>query len=173
MPKRMLTTSEVRDLVAILRDLFSHQAQLREIQPLSSHIQFPKIPSLLSESIVFHLIDRKRLLKGEGSPRASSSRGDLELTTSDGSIKRVEIKATAESAFQYFGERDISADLLIWLHFAGMFRKSGASEIELYVCRNPKRFVPAPTKITLARYIDLTGNELQRTGINLDEFLRE
>ena len=70
MPKRMLTTSEVRDLVAILRDLFSHQAQLREIQPLSSHIQFPKIPSLLSESIVFHLIDRKRLLKGEGSPCA-------------------------------------------------------------------------------------------------------
>lgn len=36
---------------------------------------------------------------------------------------KIEVKATGKSAFEFFSDKDIMADYLIWLHFEDFFLK--------------------------------------------------
>jgi hypothetical protein len=85
--------------------------------------------------------------------------------------KRVEIKATGQQAFQYFGQKDIDAHFLVWLAFGEFFRKQAESPIKIYVLAEPGRVFPDPTKITLATFDRRAVGKLVRYQARLREAL--
>src|SRR5438093_8516181 len=112
MPRRLLNRDEIRTLIALMRDLFDHYDHLRTTNQLAALIQFPKIPPVLSESIAVHLFTTGVMIGqiADGvSVTGSTSGGDI-VINSGGTPVTVEVKATAGSAFQHFGDKDIKAD---------------------------------------------------------------
>ena len=100
-------------------------------------------------------------------PSPGPSGGDLELETADGPA-RVEIKATAESAFQNFGEKDLKADVLVWVHFGSCFRDQNERRFVIYFLPRPKEIFPKPRKITLKRFLELGTGKVVHMEFDLE-----
>ena len=146
-----LHKEDILKLISLLKDDFERANTRRSSEPLSKHIQYPKIPSILSESIVKDLLIKKKLLSELTTTTTSTdhSKADILIHTQHG-IKTVEVKSTGESAFQNFGEKDINADYIIWLHFNDLFKDRSAESFEVFIIDNPKRYFLKPVKITLS-----------------------
>jgi hypothetical protein len=110
--RHSLTATEITELAALLRRAFDCIAKLKATSPAAAPIQYPKLPSIFSESLVMHC--GQVLFPGAKNLRRGGASADI-LFESGKRTKRVEIKATRQQAFQYFGPKDISADFLIWL----------------------------------------------------------
>ena len=169
MTRRLLDEGEIRELIALIRDLFAHQETNRASNPLAKLIQFPKVPSSLSESLAVHLINAG-VLMGQLSDgvRAylSPSGGDVVLSQPTGTDLRIEVKGTAESGFQHLSSKDVDAHVILWFHYGRCFR-DGGSCVDVYLLINPSRFVPAPGRITLRRLAQLAGSDLTVRRIDL------
>jgi len=160
MPKSPLSLDQIHKLVAVLRELFKHHSRVRESTELGSLIQYPKIPPALSESIAFHLFHSGALLGKPVEVCLSRSGGDLELLITDGSPVRVEVKATAQSAFQYFGPKDLKADILLWIHFGDLFQNEDEDTFQVYLLERPREHFPDPRKITLNEFLRVAGHDV-------------
>jgi hypothetical protein len=88
----------------------------------------PRLTPTISESLVYHLLKEKVILKELNilSVDFSKEGGDLVVS---GKIK-VEVKSTGASAFQYFTEKDMKADYIVWVHFGNMLHNNNA---DLYI----------------------------------------
>lgn len=148
--RQLLSSHEIAKLIELLRDEFAHLESLRRTQPLAAYIQFPKIPSILTESIAERALTKG--LVAERLKRAIVRPGgrvaDL-LVSIDGRELRVEVKATGASAFQNLGKKDIAADYLLWLDFGNYFANPQRTSITIVIWEQPRERFHRECKITL------------------------
>jgi hypothetical protein len=170
MPKKPLTKDEIKELSNLITQVFSYLNRLKQRNQLASRIQYPKIPPVFSESIIMHLINDRKILEGLtiSDVNFGGKKGDILISTNRGEV-RVEVKATAKSAFEYFGQKDITADYLTWVHFGDYFAGGNDNLIEINVIRQPSRYFKQPVKITLSKLKQVIGDDLKVIKLNLNE----
>lgn len=150
------TRKTKRDIIALIdqyRDVFQYYNLKKIVIPK------PRLTPTLSESLLAYLLEDNRVTLGKYTVTDvafSKSGGDLVVTETGGKTVRVEVKSTAECAFQYFGQKDCDADYLVWLHFGTALQTSVSNNIEIIVIagadlRAKKHQLPKSMKVTLAR----------------------
>ncbi|HEU0219181.1 MAG TPA: hypothetical protein VFQ98_00075 [Gallionella sp.] len=170
MAKQSLGRTQIAELVKLLRAVFQYHHELRKQSEVAHLVQFPKIPSALSESLVVILGNQGLLLNELNlhNFQLSEENGDVVATSNNMQKLKIEVKATGNSAFQFFGDKDIESDILVWVHFDNCFKES-SSEVKIFTVINPKLKFEKPQKITLSKFKDL-GSPTE-TVINLDSVL--
>lgn len=172
MTRRCLSKEEIVKLTKLLMKVFDYIKKLKESENLANRIQYPKIPSILSESIVIHLIKEKNLL---GLSEISSidfggRASDIIVEINHDKKIKVEVKATGKSEFEYFGEKDISADYLVWVNFGDFFLDKNRKNILIFTIKNPSRYFKRPVKITLKQLRNKIGKDLKEILVNVNDF---
>ncbi|HUW74887.1 MAG TPA: hypothetical protein VMW05_12855 [Methyloceanibacter sp.] len=157
--RHALTKEELTELPILLRQVFDFISQLKAQNPAAAPIQYPKLPSIFSESLVLHcgpaiFPNAQNLRRGGAVADILFEVGQL--------TKKVEVKATGQQAFQYFGKKDIDADFLVWLAFGEFFRSQAESHVKIYVLAKPGEVLPNPTKISLATFERQAAGKLVR-----------
>lgn len=171
MPRQPLSITDIKELDSLLREVFDYIIDLRKKNRLAYNIQYPKIPSILTESLAIHLLNRMGIIsKLNGYTFKFGGRvADILAIKGNNKIK-IEIKATAKSAFEYFGEKDISADFIIWIHFGNFFVNKEETQIKVFIVQTPRNYFHSPIKITLSRLKQIV-NELNPIVVDLNNFL--
>ena len=169
MGKEPLDPESILCLIRLYRKVFDYLEDLRSQDSTASYIQFPKIAPVLSESLAIHLMRSGRLLPQLDNPIPGGAKADI-LAEEDGRQVKVEVKATGESAFQYFGVKDISADYLVWMHFGACFRREG-NDLAVYVLRSPGLHFHSTGKITLRKFQQVAVGNLTSTRLSIGEAL--
>ena len=155
-----LTNEDILKLETLFTSVFSYLDTLRAVTPLALTIQYPKIPSVLSESLIIRL--HSMLFKGSIDAEFGKPESDVRLSYPGGEFKHVEVKATGESAFEFFGKRDLAADYLIWIHFGRYFHGKKDS-IAIYCLPSPSEYFQSETKITLKDFLKrVNGSKLTK-----------
>jgi len=149
LPRKCLNWDEVIELIDLLTEVFSVVSDLRNRNPIARWIQFPKIPSILSESLC--ILERGKLFPGCSNAISGGRTCDVMVLFPNAARKTAEIKATGQSAFEELSEKDISADFLVWVYF-GRFFEDQNEEIKAYVMENPGRIFHNRVKITLEKF---------------------
>src|SRR6516162_839793 len=115
-------------------------SDLRVRCSVAKYVQYPKIPTVLSESLAVYAITDGYVLVSAG-PYTSIARGgregDIIATRGDGRRLKIETKASGEEDFATFGKKDYSADFLLWLRFGNLLRESRFGKIEILICPRP------------------------------------
>jgi hypothetical protein len=166
-----LTEEELTELAALLRKAFDCISQLKAASPVAAAIQYPKLPSIFTESLIMRC--GPVLFPDARDLRRGGAVADI-LFEAGTHTKKVEIKATGQQAFQYFGPKDISADFLVWLAFGELFRnqaESPKSPIRTYLLAGPGQVFPDPTKITLATFERRAVGKLTRYQADLHHMI--
>ncbi len=165
-----MSLEEMEKLQGLVRNVFRYITDLKEKEKLAECIQYPKIPSDLSESAVVHL--RSKLFEGSTGAKFGGRKADV-LVQYPQIVKRVEVKATAVHGFEAFGDRDISADYLVWIHFGTFFRREGG-EVSVYCLEDPARFFSKPVKISIPSFLETVnaGTLVKLSGSSLTEIVR-
>ncbi len=153
-----LSKEEINELTNLLLKVFNYLNDLRSNNSLAERIQFPKIPPVLSESIVAHLLREHKLPLELNTEEINfgGKRANIIAKTANGE-KLIEVKATGIHGFESLSERDINADLLIWVHFADFFHKKGDKPIEVFILKQPKECFKEPLKLTLTKFKAFDG----------------
>lgn len=170
---KILTLDEVKRLIANLRDVFAYIAVLRNRDGVAIHIQNPKIPSALSQSLAAYLLQSGNLLGERMEVWPSNSGGDLCGRMASGVELTIEVKATGESAFQELGRKDLEAGLLIWLHFASFFSDPSRRSIDVWLMPNPGKHLKGPCKLLLKTFQRSSDNGVFGGSVDLDDLFRE
>jgi hypothetical protein len=172
MSKKLLNAIEIGELIQTLRILFKYHQDLQNRSEVAKFIQRPKIPPFLSESLVVDLGNRGMLGSLECSDfDLSTTNGDVVAISPNGRVK-IEVKATAQSAFQLFSNKDIDADFLVWVHFNRYFEDDRNDEIEILTLQEPKRIFNQSRKITLPVFKKEGGEFIVSIHVNLDQYTR-
>ena len=164
MQKDPLTKKQIGELAGLLLESFEWLQKLKTSHDLGYHIQFPKIPSVLSESIVAHLLKDGRL--GVHPPNVfveaelGGKQADIICTTKDGDKILCEAKTTGNQGFQYFSDKDIRADLLVWVHFGPFFEGVRSTPIMFFILEKPSLVFKQSRKISLAAFKREAGSRL-------------
>lgn len=143
MPKKPIEPERVSELVGLVRQAFAFVSGLRKSNPLGKHIQLPKIPSILSESIVlnwFRTDSPIAELRGYEFGLGGRDSADILAEKPGQEPRKVEVKATGKAGFQNFMEKDVRADYIVWLHFGDYFENSARNHVEAYVVVNPRTY---------------------------------
>jgi hypothetical protein len=157
LPKRRvpLSPDEIVQLDDALVRAFRTIQELREQIPAAKHIKSPPLPSIFSESIV--IAAAPRLFGAQWAARYGGSECDVLIENGSGEVKRVEVKATGEHAFQELKAKDLSADILVWVRFGRRFNE-GHGPIEIAILCNPSRFIPDPCRLDTRRFEKRLGS---------------
>lgn len=137
---------------------------------MAKDIQFPKLPPKLTESIAIHLLRGGLIPTLSGYDfRFGGTEADI-IGTNETSRVRIEVKGTTKG-FEYFGEKDIKANYLLWFDFEELFRKN---QNFFTLCVLPYRELrfSKPVKITLSGLKKIEGNELQWKQYAVQEFMK-
>lgn len=170
MSKPPLSKEEIRDLINLLREIFTYFQNLRSRTKLAEKIQFPKIPSVLSESIIYHLISEKKLFEALSDEVLLGGNADIIIKDHNGKQVKIEVKATGSENFQYLSQKDINCDYLVWVSFGDYFLINSRTFIQIFVLNEPKKFFNNPIKIMLGNFIKIAGTEIQITDFDLSNF---
>jgi hypothetical protein len=129
--------------------------ETRGLNPVASHIKFPSLPAVFSESIV---IAAAAVLFGPGwRCRYCGKECDVILEDAHGAqTKRVEVKATGHHAFQELKAKDLRADILVWVRFGRRYEVGGGA-IEVAIIENPGKYVPNPRRLDVNRLNAIPG----------------
>jgi hypothetical protein len=150
-----LTPAEIRELDAALVQAFRTIQNARQTYAAARYIKFPPLPSIFSESLV---IASAPLLFGAGSKAWFGGKEcDVMVQMADGTLLHVEVKATAEHAFQEFKAKDLRADVLVWVRFGRRFQE-GHGPIEIVLLKEPGRLISGPRRLDSARFRRLIGD---------------
>jgi hypothetical protein len=169
MTKKPLSIQEIRASNEAHRKIFGFINTFKQENGTVVTPKYPQISSELSESLAFHLISSSIVLpelSGFSFDFGGRS-GDIKATKGD-VVRTIEVKATAKSAFQYFGPKDISADYLLWLHFDDYYLAAKRRPIEVYTIDNPGKHFLESTKITLPTLKTLVGKDLRAADIDIE-----
>lgn len=168
MGKQILSPVEIDELVKLLKSVFAYISDLKEKNRLAADIQYPKLPPKLTESIAIHLLRRRLIGELDGYEfRFGGHQADIIGETGD-KIVKVEIKGTTKG-FEYFGEKDIKADYLLWFDFEELFRK-GEKHFTLCILPHDLERFKGPVKITINGLKKIAGN-LQWTRYDMEDLL--
>jgi hypothetical protein len=129
---------EAMDSVKDIRRRYGEAGQL---------VQLPKIPSLLSESIVYWL------MRGTGefeSLRFREEGRDMIGRKADGRRVLIEVKSTGASAFQHLSKKDLESDILVWVHFRRYF-EGRKDRITAYLFKEIGQEIDSPGRTRLSR----------------------
>lgn len=150
-----LTTNQIIDLDHALTAVFRMIRDMREQMPVARHIKFPSLPAVFSESIV---IAATPILFGLGwKCRYGGSECDIILeNVNDGEMKRVEVKATGQHAFQELKAKDLRADILVWVRFGHRY-EVGSGSIEVAVIESPGKYITKPRRLDVNRLDGIPG----------------
>ncbi len=169
MPRQLLSISEIKELNKLLREVFSYITKTKENNPLGNKIKYPQLPSILTESLAIHLLKNKKILPNLSgySFDFGGRKADILGKKGDAEIK-IEVKATAKSAFQYFGEKDISADYIVWIHFSEFYMGLENSPIKIFIIKEPNTYFKNTIKITLSKLKKLLENRLVSFDLDIE-----
>ncbi len=150
-----LEPAEIFELDRVLINVFRMIRETRELNSVASHIKFPGLPAVFSESIV---IAAANVLFGPGwKCRYGGNECDIILESADGTqTKRVEVKATGHHAFQELKAKDLRADVLVWVRFGRRY-EVGEGAIEVAVIENPGKYVSSPRRLDVNRLNAIPG----------------
>jgi hypothetical protein len=168
MSRELISTQEIKELNKLLRQVFEYITNLKNKNRLANKIKYPQLPSILTESLAIHLL-KKGII-----PELSGFNFDFGGRIADVLAKRnsrkikIEVKATAKSAFQYFGEKDITADYILWIHFANFFMNYNDTKIEIYIIKKPSYYFDKTVKITLTKLKQIVGQKLEKIDFNVE-----
>ena len=169
MARQLLSPIEISQFILLLKDVFTYISNLKEKNPLAADIQYPKLPSKLTESLAIHLL-RSGLISDLKGYSFRFGGNEADVIGSQGANKvRIEVKGTTKG-FEYFGEKDIKANYLMWFDFEQLFRKSG-EDFTLYVLPYRESRFSGPVKITITSLKKVAGSDLKETIYNVREFL--
>jgi hypothetical protein len=150
-----LTTTQIIELDRALSTVFRMIREMREQIPAAQHIKFPSLPSVFSESIV--LAAATILFGPDWRCGFGGKECDLILrNVNDGLTKRVEVKATAQNAFQELKAKDLRADVLIWVRFGRRY-EIGSGSIEVAVIESPGKYISRPRRLDVSRLHKIPG----------------
>jgi hypothetical protein len=169
MTRRLLSAAEIDQFVFLLKDVFTYISNLKEKNPLAADIQYPKLPPKLTESLAIHLLRRGLIseLKGYDFQFGGNA---ADIIASRGSEKvRIEVKGTTKG-FEYFGEKDIKANYLMWFDFEDLFRKGG-DHFTLFVLPYRESRFGTPLKITMSSLKKVAGVDLEQKRYNIQDLL--
>jgi hypothetical protein len=166
--KQLLSPLEIEELVKLLKDVFAYITELKEKNRLAADIQYPKLPPKLTESIAIHLLRQGLIGELHGYEfRFGGNEADILAERSMEKIQ-IEIKGTTKG-FEYFGEKDIKADYLLWFDFEDFFRK-GENHFTLCILPHDESRFNGPVKITIAGLKKIAG-DFQWTKYHMRELL--
>ena len=170
MSKTLLNKHEILELKDALTEVFNKITTMKTNSVIAKHIQYPKIPSSLTESICIHLI-KKGIILNELNGYSIDFGGKLcdVLAQKNKKIKKIEVKSTGHSAFQYLGPKDVSADYLVWIHFDNSFIDDNFDEIDVITIKQPGKFIKEPGKLTLGKLRNLTHDNAIEGKFTLDD----
>lgn len=169
MPRDLLSIQDIKELNKLLRRVFEYIKNLKNEHLLAAKIKYPQLPSILTESLTIHLLNKRAILTElDGFNFNFGGRiADILATNRDKTI-RIEVKATAKSAFEYFGEKDLKADYIIWIHFAEFFMNSEDNFIKIFIIKEPGSYFEKPIKITLTKLKQKIGADLIEKEFDID-----
>ena len=169
MARQLLSPIEISQFILLLKDVFTYISNLKEKNPLAADIQYPKLPSKLTESLAIHLLRSGLIsdLKGY-SFRFGGNEADV-IGSQGANEVLIEVKGTTKG-FEYFGEKDIKANYLMWFDFEQLFRKSG-EDFTLYVLPYRESRFSGPVKITITGLKKVAGSDLKETMYNIRDLL--
>jgi hypothetical protein len=174
MPREELSISSIRKLARLLRAVFSFILELENESVLATRLKKPQLPPVLSESLALYLLERKEILEHlrDYSFTFGYRQGDPDIIATSGENEiRIEVKATGDKAFQYFSEKDLLADFLVWIHFGRYFLDTGTEGFEVYILEQPRKYeneYPKSRKITLGKLKEIIGAKLVFKKFNLN-----
>jgi hypothetical protein len=153
--RKPLTPDEILELDHALTNVFRIIRETRRLNPVASHIKFPSLPAVFSESIV---IAAAAILFGPGwRCRYGGKECDVILEDAHGvQTKRVEVKATGHHAFQELKAKDLRADILVWVRFGRRYELGGGA-IEVAIIEDPGKYVPNPRRLDVNRLNAIPG----------------
>ena len=134
--------------------LNSYLEKLKEKKPAAKCIQNPKLPEIISESIVYHLISdgkcplikiqagdtlhhsikASRYKSANGWTGARRNNTDLVIKRKNITETLIEVKAT-QVGYTEFKPKDVEADFIVWVEFNDTFRSGTNKQIEVLVIR--------------------------------------
>ena len=144
-----LSREEILDLDRALMGVFRSIRAFRESNAVARYIKFPPMPAIFSESIA---IAATPILFGREWKGGYGGR-DSDLTVKNlgsGKALRVEVKATAQHAFQEIKEKDLLADALIWIRFGRRY-ELGVGAIEVAVIERLGSYVKTSRRLDVRR----------------------
>jgi len=169
MARRLLSPAEIDQFLFLLKDVFTYISNLKEKNPLAADIQYPKLPPKLTESLAIHVL-RGDLISELKGYEFHFGGNEADIIGTHGSSKvRIEVKGTTKG-FEYFGEKDIKANYLMWFDFEDLFRKGGDNFILFILPHRESRF-NGPVKITINSLKKLAGPDLQQKEYNTRDLL--
>ena len=114
-----------------------------------------RLPSVFSESIV--IMAAPRLFGSDWKATFGGKECDVLIGNVSGETKRIEVKTTAEHAFQEFKSKDLRADILVWIRFGRRFQE-GQGRIEIALLREPSRFIAVACRLDTVRFERRVGS---------------
>jgi hypothetical protein len=81
------------------------------------------------------------------------------IATNGPASRKIEVKGTTKD-FEYFGEKDIHADYLMWFDFKNLREQDATDSFDLYILPNPNLYFDKPLKILISRLKQKAGNNL-------------
>jgi hypothetical protein len=150
-----LTVKEILELEIALMEVFRTIRELRVRSAAARHIKFPPLPSIFSESIA---IATTSTLFGAGwTGRYGGRLADMLVeNAAAGSTLKVEVKATGQHAFQELKDKDLRADVLVWLRF-GRRLEMGKGPIEVAVIERPGKYFSTQCRLDVRRFEAVAG----------------
>jgi hypothetical protein len=157
--RQILSPAEIEKLVLLLKGVFTYISDLKQKNALAADIQYPKLPPKLTESLAIHLLRTGLITELKGYDfRLGGNEADI-IASHGTNRLRIEIKGTTKG-FEYFGEKDIKANYLMWFDFEDLFRKGGENFILFVLPYRESRF-SGPVKITINSLKKLAGVDLK------------
>ena len=156
MSKTWLNADEIAELHELSQQAFGFISALQKKHPLASHLQYPKVPTELSESLVLHLLTTRSLIPELAgfTFRRRESDSDV-LATRGRSVSKIEVKATTtEKGFQQVTNPLLNADYLVWLDLREDFLGATRGSVRVVVIKSPSLFIP-PDKRKPEKKVDL------------------
>ena len=166
MPRAFLNDAEINEALVALRESFRAIQRIRRDFPGGRHVQLPRIPSILSESMIAREIRQgKTPLWQEPATSLPGGRSCDILAKVGQNDYKVQVKATGSQGFQYLGPKDIVSDVLVWLHFGAFFEKDEQVPVECYWLLRPSHLFGRDVKISLPKFRELGAGALRQRSI--------
>lgn len=178
----MLNKQEIRSLIEVFGEACRFISELRARSPIAKLVQYPKTPTLLSESLAVHAIQEGRLLAAAGpftTVQRGGRRADILADRADGRQLNIETKASGVQDFATFGGKDYAADFLLWFRFDTLLRDNHLGQVEVLVCPCPGNHLPSfhfengkkRDRVTVNQLTQAWDGELVREYVDLQQLL--
>lgn len=150
------------------RRAFAAVTEIRRTHLGGKWLQLPKIPPVLSESIVARevLSDHSPFFGTPESVERGGKDADLIVTLGKEEFS-VEVKTTGRQGFSYLYEKDILSPYLAWLSLGDDLEGGTLYPPMLHWVKDPRVCFSGPRKITLPVFLRLASGHVQSHSVSL------